>query len=109
MSRGFGKTIGGEFASGRATTRAQAAALQVRSICPAFPQHARRRSQYLQSATPPHLPIDTADLPSRSYRTVARCCRSGMTLGEFGSQCVLVRVAVTKPLVVMGLEMDGAG
>src|SRR5207245_292306 len=30
-------------------------------------------------------------------RTVARCCRSGMTLGKFGSQCVLVRVAVTKP------------
>jgi hypothetical protein len=38
-----------------------------------------------------------SDLPIRSYRTVARCCRSGMTLGEFGSQCVLVRVAVTKP------------
>src|SRR5207247_2592852 len=48
-------------------------------------------------ATPPHLPVHTADLPIRSYRTVARCCRRGMTLGEFGSQCVLVRVAVTKP------------
>src|SRR5438105_10618640 len=62
-----------------------------------FPQHARRRPQYLQPATPPHLPIHAADLQSRSYRTVARCCRSGMTLGEFGSQCGLVRVAVTKP------------
>jgi hypothetical protein len=29
-----------------------------------------------------HLPIDTADLPSRSYRAVARCRRSGMTRGE---------------------------
>src|SRR4029077_4453687 len=47
----------GELASGRATTRAQAAALQVGSICPPFPQHARRRPQYLQPATPPHLPI----------------------------------------------------
>jgi len=33
----------------------------------------------LQPATPPHLPIHTADLPGRSYRTVARCRRSGMT------------------------------
>jgi hypothetical protein len=28
---------------------------------------------------------------------VARCCRSGMTLGESASQFGLVRVAVTKP------------
>jgi putative transposase len=27
-------------------------------------------------------PIHTADLPGRSYRRVARCRRSGMTLGE---------------------------
>ena len=36
----------------------------------------------LQPTTPPHLPIDISDLPSRSYRTVARCRRSGMTHGE---------------------------
>src|SRR5208337_4252727 len=52
---------------------------------------------YIQSSTPPHLPIHTADLPSRSYRTVAKCCRSGMTPGECSSQCVLARVDVTKP------------
>src|SRR5215467_10810648 len=38
-------------------------------------------SQHLQPATPPHLPIDIAGLPSRSYRAVARCRRSGMTRG----------------------------
>ena len=59
--------------------RAQAAAVQVASICPALPQHSRCGSQHLQPATPPHLPIDIADLPSRSYRAVARCRRNGMT------------------------------
>src|SRR5215472_13957285 len=57
---------GGKLASGSATTRAQAAALQVASICSALPQHARCGSQHLQPATPPHLPIDIEDLPSRS-------------------------------------------
>jgi hypothetical protein len=32
--------------------------------------------------TPPGFPIHAADLPSRSYRTVARCRRSGMRLSE---------------------------
>ena len=41
--------------------------------------------------------IHTADLPRRSYRTVAKCCRSGMTPGECSSRCVLARVDVTKP------------
>ena len=49
----------------------------------ALPKRVRCGSQHLQLSTPPHLPIHTADLPSRSYRTVARCGRSGMTLGEF--------------------------
>jgi hypothetical protein len=39
-------------------------------------------SQHLQPATPPHLPTHIADLPSRSYRTVARCRRRGMTRAE---------------------------
>jgi transposase-like protein len=50
------------------TTRAQAAAVQVSSIRPPFPQHARRGSQHLQLSTPPHLPIHLADFPSRSNR-----------------------------------------
>jgi len=61
-----------------------------------FLSHARRGSQHLQPATPPHLPIHTAEIPSRSYRTVARCPRSAMTLGEFWLQCALVIVVVTK-------------
>ena len=64
------------------TTRAQAAAVQVGSIRPALPKPARCGSQHLQLSAPPHLPIHTADLPSRSYRTVARCRRTGMTRGE---------------------------
>ena len=73
---------GGEFASGSPTTRAQAAAVQAGSIRPELSQRARCGSQYLQLSTPPHLPIHTADLPSRGYRTVARCRRTGMTRGE---------------------------
>ena len=37
----------------------------------------------LQPSTPPHLPIHAAEIPSRSYHAMARCGRSGMTLGEF--------------------------
>jgi putative transposase len=37
----------------------------------------------LEPSTPPHFPIHAAEIPSRSYRAVARCGRSGMTLGEF--------------------------
>src|SRR5215470_15609202 len=101
MSRGFGKTKGGEFASGSPTTRAQAAAVQVGSIHPALPQPARCGSQHLQLSTPPRLPIHTADLPSRSYRTVARCRRTGMTRGGRGSHGVLDGVAVTKPWALL--------
>ena len=74
---------GRELASSGPTTRAQDAAVQVGWICPALPQHSRCGPQHLQPATPPHFPIHPADLPSRSYRTVARCRRSGMTRGEF--------------------------
>jgi transposase-like protein len=48
---------------------------------PAVPKRAWCDSQHLQLATPPHLLIHTADLPSRSYRTVPRCRHSGMTRG----------------------------
>src|ERR1700731_641252 len=65
MSTGFERTMGGELASGSPTTRAQAAAVQVGSIRPAFSQRARCGSQHLQLSTPPHLPIHTAELPSR--------------------------------------------
>ena len=53
--------------------------VQVASLGPALPQHARCGSQHLQLSTAPHLPIHTADLPSRSYRRVARCRHRGMT------------------------------
>jgi hypothetical protein len=56
--------------------------VQVGSIRPALPQHARCGSQHLQLSTLSHHPIHTADLLGRSYRRVARCRRSGMTLGE---------------------------
>ena len=71
---------GGEFASGSATTRAQAAAVQVSSIRPALPQHACRRPQHLQPSTPPHLPIHTADLPIRGG--CATCSHSGPSGGS---------------------------
>ena len=64
------------------TTRAQTAAVQVGPIRPALPKPARCGSQHLQLSTTPYLPIHTAELPSRSGRTVARCRRSGMTRGQ---------------------------
>jgi hypothetical protein len=65
---------------------------------PSASKPARCGTQHLQLSTPPHLPIHTADLPSRSYRTMARYRRSGMTRGaSWLSICALDRVAVTKP------------
>src|SRR5438874_5914115 len=57
------KQSGRKLPISRATTRAQDAAVQVGSIRPTLPQHARRRPQYLQPSTPP-LAVDAPDLPS---------------------------------------------
>src|SRR5215472_15090910 len=54
-----------KLASAGATTRAQNAAVQVGSLRPAVSQHARRRPQHFQLATPSRLALDAADLPSR--------------------------------------------
>jgi hypothetical protein len=56
---------GGELASACTATRAQSAAVQIGSICPALPQHACRGPQHLQPSTPSRIAIDAADLPSR--------------------------------------------
>src|SRR5437763_13609660 len=56
------KQSGGELASGGATTRAQAATVQISPIRPVLPQHACRRPQHLQPSTPSRLTIDAADL-----------------------------------------------
>src|SRR5438445_6030208 len=106
MSRGSGRIIGQRIRIRPCDDESASSSASSRLDLPSVSSACTPRPQYLQSATPPHLPIHTADLPIRSYRTVARCCRSGMTLGEFGSQCVLVRVAVTKPPNVMdGLRL----
>src|SRR5271169_6273169 len=64
--------MGRELPPSRATARAQDAAVQVGSIRPALPQHARRRPQYVQPSTPSHLPVDAADLQSRSGSAMVR-------------------------------------
>jgi len=69
------KQSSGEFASGGATARTQAAAVQIGEIRPAVSQHACRRSQHLQPATSPHLPIHAEEISGRGCRTVASCSR----------------------------------
>jgi transposase-like protein len=63
-----------KLASGGATARAQGTAVQISSIRPTLPEHARRRPQYLQPSTPP--PIHTPEIPSRCNRAVEKCCRA---------------------------------
>ena len=58
------KQSGGELTSGGATTRAQAATVQISPIRPVLPQHACRRPQHLQPSTPSRLAIDATDLQS---------------------------------------------
>src|SRR5215472_4089040 len=65
-----------ELASAGATTRVQNAAVQVGSLRPAFSQHARRRSQHLQSSTPSRSTLDAPDLSSRGSEPMAGCRRS---------------------------------
>jgi hypothetical protein len=67
---------GREFASFCTATRAQDAAVQIGSICPALPQHACRHSQYLQSSAPSRLAINAADFSSRSGE------RMGMAMAD---------------------------
>src|SRR5438270_826512 len=69
------KQSGGELASGGATTRAQAATVQISPIRAVFPEHASRRRQHLQLSTPSRLAIDAADFPSRGGDAMVRCGR----------------------------------
>ena len=60
-----------KLSSSRAETRAQDAAIQIGSLRPAVPQHARCRTQHLQSSTTSRHSIDASDLQSRSSYPVA--------------------------------------
>ena len=68
----------GKLPSSGATPRAQDATVQVSSIRAVLPQCPCRHPQHIQSATPPHLPIDAEGLPSGSGGAVASCRRSSM-------------------------------
>jgi hypothetical protein len=67
------KQSGGEFASGGATARTQAAAVQIGEIRPTVSQHPRRRPQHLLLPASSHLPIDPAKVQSRSDGALAGC------------------------------------
>jgi IS1 family transposase len=62
----------------RAATRAQDAAVQIGSICPALSQHACRGPQHLQPSTPSRIAIDAADLPSRGGERMAERSRGSV-------------------------------
>src|SRR5271169_1338353 len=93
--------MGRELPPSRATARAQDAAVQVGSIRPALPQHARHRPQYVQPSTPSHLPVDAADLQSRSGSAMVRrrCSdvRPDQPLPPFNPPLV----AVTNPALLL--------
>ena len=88
---------GRKFASGGATTRAQDAAVQIGSTRPAFSQHACRRPQHVQPATPSRLALDAPDLPSRSGDPMADCgCRGVIAYSACGSFCT-TEINLTMP------------
>jgi hypothetical protein len=72
-------------------------AVQVCSIRAALPQHARRRPQYVQPSTPSHIPVDAADLQSRSGSAVVRRRCSGVRPDQPLPPFKPPLVAVTKP------------
>ena len=65
---------------GGASTRAQAAALQIRRISSAFSQHPCRRQQHLQPSTPSPIPSHPMKVHNRSGRALA-ISRCGMIFG----------------------------
>src|SRR6516164_3138493 len=77
-TRAQNEQSGGELASSGATTRAQAATLQISPIRSMLSEHARCRSQHLQPPTPSRLAIDVADLQSRGGRAMVRRRRSSV-------------------------------
>jgi hypothetical protein len=64
--QGLRKTIGRRIRIRQSDDASASCSVQVGSIRPALPQHARCGSQHLQLSTSSHLPIHTADLPGRS-------------------------------------------
>src|SRR5262249_42749664 len=65
-------------ASGGATARTQAAAVQIGEIRSAVSQRPRRRPQHLLPPASSHLPIDPARVQSRSDGALAGCGRCGL-------------------------------
>src|SRR5262249_42626951 len=70
------------------------------------------RSSARQPPTPPHLAVHTADLPNRSCRRVAHCCRGSMTLpscrlsAREGRPQHAVTGGLNKPIHRYGLRCD---
>src|ERR1700746_3498325 len=98
MNKAQKKQSGGELASGGATTRAQAAAVQISPIRPGLPQHARRCPQHLQLSTPSRLTIYAADFPSRGGGAMVRCGRRSVRSDQPLLPFMPTPVAVTKPV-----------
>jgi hypothetical protein len=99
----------GELASGRATARAQDVAVQIGRLSTTVSQHARRRPQHLLPATPSHLPIDFADVRSRSDGAMACCRGRGLsrvnTSPDFCSPFDNVTTPCWRPLLIERLAL----
>jgi transposase-like protein len=100
-TKGSAKIIGPRTPTKSCNGESARAAVQVGSIRAALPKHTCRRPQYVQPSTPSHLPVDAADLQSRSGSAMVRrrCSdvRPDQPLPPFDP----LLVAVTKPALVL--------
>src|SRR5215472_4537153 len=76
MSRGCAKSIEPRTRISRCVDESAKCSGSSRLAPPAFSQHARRRSQHLQSSTPSRITLDAPDLSSRGSEPMAGCRRS---------------------------------
>src|SRR6516165_10377175 len=96
-TRAQNEQSGREFASTGATTRAEAATLQISPIRSAPSEYARCRPQHLQPPTPPRLAIDLADLQRRGGGAMVRSRRSSVRPDQPLPPFNRTPITVTKP------------
>src|SRR5215471_497549 len=108
MRRAAQKQSSRELASAGATTRVQNAAVQVGSLRPAFSQHARRRSQHLQSSTPSRITLDAPDLSSRGSEPMAGCRRSRVIAPSALASFCSPQIKLTAPVATENRIRAGA-
>ena len=108
-SRACARTIGPEFASTDATTRAEDAAFQIARISPTILVRSRRRSQHVQRPASSHIPPHASRPTRRSVPDVASRHRGLKFSGPSKPRAAPIQVGVTAPYLLLFAGLNSPG